>query len=130
MKTTVEIADPLFERAKRESETSGSTLRDLIELGLYRILQEREELKKKPFVLRDCSVKGELNPAMRVDDGRAMRLYAYMGRPGMPDTIEGVNQMLDERDAADAIAAAAAARVAAAPEPSPDHGKPDTEGKP
>jgi hypothetical protein len=94
MKTTVEIADPLFDEAKRETERSGCTLRELLELGLRRELDRRTQLK--PFKLRDGSFKGDgLQPGVR-DDPRAMNAYVrWMGQPGFPDTVEGINQMLD-----------------------------------
>ena len=95
MKTTVDIADPLFEAAKREAETSGCTLRDLIELGLKHELDRRK--KAKPFKLRDCSVGGGgLQPGVR-SDPRSMKAYVrWMGQPGFPDTVAGINEMLDE----------------------------------
>ena len=97
MKTTVEIADPLFEEAKRETEKSGVTLRDLIEIGLRNELDRRRE--KKPFKLRDASVGGQgLAPGLR-DDPRAMKWYARMGLPGCPATIEEVHRKLDEDEA-------------------------------
>src|ERR1051326_8665456 len=95
MKTTVEIADPLFEEAKREADTSGCTLRDLIELGLRAELDRRKQ--RKPFKLRDASVKGEPVPGMRWD-WRSLCAYEHIGKPGYPDTIEGINEMLDEED--------------------------------
>jgi len=96
MKTTVEIADPLFEAAKREAERSGCTLRDLIELGLKHELERRAK-ETKPYVMPDLSVGGEgLLPGVR-EDPRAMKAYTrLMGQPGFPDTIEGINKMLDE----------------------------------
>jgi hypothetical protein len=114
MKTTVDIADPLFEQAKREAEASGTTLRELIELGLQKVLQQRAERKSKPYELPDMSVgePGTLNPAIRSHDGRAMRRYCYMGYNGTPDTIEGINAELDAEDAADAAERAAAGAVA------------------
>lgn len=98
MKTTVEIADPLFDEAKQFAERTGVTLRDLIELGLRRELDVRKQAK--PFKLRDASYQGPFDPDpnLRIDDGRAMRRYSYMGTIGMPDTIEGINRMLDEED--------------------------------
>jgi hypothetical protein len=98
MKTTVEIADPLFDAAKKEAERSGCTLRDLIEVGLRNELERRAK-ETEPFVLRDMSVHGEgLEPGVR-DDPRAMKAYIrLMGQPGYPDTIEGINKMLDEED--------------------------------
>ena len=93
MKTTVDIADPLFDRAKKETERSGCTLRDLIEVGLEHELERRA--KAKPFKLRDASVTGVPIAAMRWD-ARAQRAYLrLMGTPGYPDTIEGINKMLD-----------------------------------
>jgi hypothetical protein len=101
MKTTVEIADPLFDEAKREAERSGCTLRDLLELGLQRELERRKQ-HTRPFTLRDASVQGlGVRPGVRESDGRALRAYAYMGTPGMPETVEGINKMLDEEDAPD-----------------------------
>ena len=100
VKTTVEIADPLFDEAKHEAERSGCTLRELIELGLQRELERRK--RAKPFKLRDASVKGaELVGGVRHDDGRAMRAYAYMGTPGMPDTVEAINRLLDDDESSD-----------------------------
>ena len=98
MKTTVEIADPLFDAAKREADRSGCTLRDLIELGLQRELERRAK-ETKPFKLRDGSVGGQgLEPGMR-EDWRYQKAYTrLMGRPGYPDTVEGINKMLDEED--------------------------------
>lgn len=93
VKTTVEIADPLFERAKRESEKSGCTLRDLIKLGLARELERREQAK--PFKLRDASVNGEPIPEMRWDARSQKAYFRLMGAPGYPDTIEGINKLLD-----------------------------------
>ena len=99
MKTTVEIADPLLDAAKREAERSGCTLRDLIELGLQRELERRAK-ETKPFVMRDGSVGGQgLSPGVR-SDWRAMKAYTrLMGRPGYPDTVDGINKMLDDEDA-------------------------------
>ncbi len=97
MKTTVEIADPLFDAAKREADRSGCTLRELIELGLQRELERRAQ-ETKPFKLRDASVGGRgLAPGLR-DDWRAVKAYGRMGLPGYPDTIEGIHKMLDEED--------------------------------
>lgn len=57
MKTTVEIADPLFSQARRVAARDGETLRSLIESGLARELAARET-RSKPFKLRDMSVGG------------------------------------------------------------------------
>jgi hypothetical protein len=118
MKTTVEIADPLFDQAKREAERSGTTLRELIELALYKVLEQRELHRANPYVLPDLSVgeAGTLDPAIRSSDGRAMRAYCYMGYNGRPDTIEGINAELDAEDAAEAAERAAEEANDAKPE--------------
>ncbi len=99
MKTTVEIADPLFAEARREAQRSGATLRELIEAGLRKVLDERQRARTKPFRLRDGSFRGGgAHPGVRIDDGRALLAYARMGLPGEPDTIEAVHAMLDAEE--------------------------------
>ena len=44
MKTTVETADRLFEEARDEARRSQVTLRELIETGLRRVLDERRSV--------------------------------------------------------------------------------------
>ena len=76
MKTTIEIADSLFERAKRLASKERLTLRELIESGLRRELDERRA--KKPFVLRDASVGGTgLQPEFQGATWEQMRDAAY-----------------------------------------------------
>lgn len=76
MKTTVELSDPLLERAKRLAAERGSTLRDLIETGLRRVLED--ERASKPFVLRDLRVKGNgLQAEFRNADWQQIREAAY-----------------------------------------------------
>lgn len=57
MKTTIDIADPLFERARRVAARDGTTLRALVEAGLRHVLAERECAPS--FTLRDASVGGQ-----------------------------------------------------------------------
>jgi hypothetical protein len=54
VKTTVEIADSLLERAKRYGRRTGRPVRALIEEGLRLVL--REELEREPYRMPDCSV--------------------------------------------------------------------------
>jgi hypothetical protein len=56
MKTTVEIADPLLKRAKREARRRGTTVRALIEEGLQFVLRGASETSA--YQLVDCSVAG------------------------------------------------------------------------
>ena len=57
MKTTVEIADPLLEAARRHAAQRGVTLRELIEIGLRRVLEDQG--REAQFRLRDASVSGQ-----------------------------------------------------------------------
>lgn len=58
MKTTVEIADPLFNRAKALIAEEGLTFRDLVEEGLRSVVEARRKAAAEPFRLRDGSFKG------------------------------------------------------------------------
>ena len=57
MKTTLEIADPLFEQAKALADRERTTLRALVEEGLRTVLAKKT--RAKDFTLRDMSVKGK-----------------------------------------------------------------------
>lgn len=58
MKTTIEISDPLLERAKRLAARESSTLRELVEAGLRHVLREREKQREEPVTLADARVGG------------------------------------------------------------------------
>jgi hypothetical protein len=82
MKTTVEIADPLFKEAKRAAGQAGVTLRELIEQGLRLVLAQRKAAPE-PFRLEDASVKGAgLHPDIRPGDWSQLRGLVYDGRGG------------------------------------------------
>jgi hypothetical protein len=57
MKTTIDIADPILEQARKVAVRDGTTLRSLAERGLRQVLAE-ETKAKRPFKFRDASVKG------------------------------------------------------------------------
>jgi len=83
MKTTIDLGDALFEQTKRVAAQRGTTMRALIEEGL-RLVLEREP-PKKPFVMRDGSVKGNgLQPGMREGDWKQLRAMIY-NEPEMDD---------------------------------------------
>jgi hypothetical protein len=65
VKTTLDIADALLERAKRHAKRVGKPLRALVEEGLRRVLEA--ESTSTMYELPDCSV----------------------GRPGGPNPLEG-----------------------------------------
>lgn len=81
MKTTVEITDSLLEEAKKVASREGTTLRQLVELGLRKVLSERKQPKK--YKLKDCSFKG--NGLTREFEGASweeIRAAIYEGRGG------------------------------------------------
>lgn len=57
MKTTIDIADALIERAKAVASREDTTLRALVEQGLRRVLSDHETAM--PFELPDASFGGE-----------------------------------------------------------------------
>ncbi|MBM3290387.1 MAG: DUF2191 domain-containing protein [Candidatus Hydrogenedentes bacterium] len=56
MKTTIQISDALLNRAREVAAKEDTTLKDLVEEALHRLLDERD--RRKPFKLRDGSVGG------------------------------------------------------------------------
>jgi len=56
MKTTIEISDAIFERAKSVAAREGTTVRALVEDGLRQVLRTRRAAQ---FRLRDASVDGQ-----------------------------------------------------------------------
>lgn len=78
MKTTIDIADPLLREAKLEARRAGITLRELIETGLRRVLDERSATPRRPFKLRDArNHQAELQPWIRPGDWEQVRDIAY-----------------------------------------------------
>jgi hypothetical protein len=60
MKTTIEIPDPILERAKRHARRTGRPLRALVEEGLRLVLQA--EAGRKQYRLPDRSVGKRKGP--------------------------------------------------------------------
>lgn len=81
MKTTVEISDLLYMRAKAVMARDNRTLRDLVEDGLRRALDEGDRLGE--FKLRQASFRGQgLQPGIRAGDWNQLRELLYEGRGG------------------------------------------------
>jgi hypothetical protein len=79
MKTTIEIADPLFSEAKRAATERGTTLRALVEQGLRAVLEASDPAGS--FRLADASVSGNgLQPGFRGAGWDEIRDAAYEGR--------------------------------------------------
>ncbi len=74
MKTTVEIADPLFHEAKALAAKEGLNFRVLVEAGLRSVLEDRQSAAAQPFRLRDGAFKGGhgLQPGVNWQDLSAL----------------------------------------------------------
>lgn len=81
MKTTIDIADPLFDRARRYARKQGLTMRALVEMGLRRVVED--EPAHDGFKLRDASFRGEgLQPEFEGASWEKIRSAIYEGRGG------------------------------------------------
>ena len=79
MKTTIDIVEPLLAQAKQVAATKGVTLSDLVEDGLRRMIEDREQ--REPFRLRRASFGGhELQPDVAEGSWQRLRDLAYEGR--------------------------------------------------
>ena len=79
MKTTVDLTDSLLLEAKKAAAKRGTTLRELIEEGLHRVLEQ--EGTGRRFRLRKASFKGKgLQPEMKGAAWEEIRELAYKGR--------------------------------------------------
>jgi hypothetical protein len=81
MKTTVEIAPALLGEAKKIAAHEGTTVRNLIEQGLRRVIAERSQRSR--FELRKATFNGEgLSEEARAAGWDAVRASAYGERGG------------------------------------------------
>lgn len=79
MKTTVNISDSLLEEARKVAARDKTTVRDLIERGLRKILAERKS--SRDFRLRNASFKGKgLQPGVVEGDWERIRDLIYERR--------------------------------------------------
>lgn len=80
MKTTIDIADALFERAKTVAERDRVTFRALVEEGLQIVLDRRANTGAA-FRLRDASVAGSgVQPGVDLANREQMLGLIYEGR--------------------------------------------------
>jgi len=81
MKTTIDIADPLLDEARKLAAREGTTLRALVERGLRHVLSGGKRTRR-PFKLRDASVKGGgwLRPEFRDAGWDKLRDLIYEDR--------------------------------------------------
>lgn len=81
MKTTVDIADPLLDEAKRIAIREGTTVKALLEQGLRQVLSERKA--GGVFHLRKATFRGRgLQSGMAHLSWDRVRDLAYEGRGG------------------------------------------------
>lgn len=80
MKTTIDIADPLFAEARRYAEEHGTTLRAVVEQGLRSVLTQRAP--GTPFRLRKATFGGEgLQTHAAAEGWDTLREWANERRP-------------------------------------------------
>lgn len=81
MKTTIDIADPLLEKARKLAAREGVTLRTIVERGLGRVVHESKT--SVPFKLRDGTFRGRgLQAEFRNASWETISEAAYEGRGG------------------------------------------------
>lgn len=79
MKTTIHIADPLIEKARRIARKEKKTLRALVEEGLRHVVEDRA--RAGSFRLRDASFgEGGLRPEVEEAGWDRIRDLIYEGR--------------------------------------------------
>lgn len=81
MKTTVDIADALYDEVRRAAHEESTTVKALVEEGLRHTLAERR--RRAPFILRNATFKGNgLQSAFSSASWDQIRNAAYEGRGG------------------------------------------------
>ena len=79
MKTTIEIADELFERAQRLARKEKTTFRSLTEQGLRLVMKQRQ-VKTRMRKWQPVTNGGGLNPEFRDWNWEKIRDLIYEGR--------------------------------------------------
>jgi len=81
MKTTLDIPDRLLREARKIAARDRTTLRELVELGLRKVIAERKT--GHPFRLRKVTFKGQgLSPELLETDWNKIRDLSYERRGG------------------------------------------------
>jgi hypothetical protein len=79
VKTTIEIADDLFERAQKVARREKTTFRSLTEQGLRLVLKQKQA-KTKARKWKPVTKGGGLNPEFRDWNWEKIRDLIYEGR--------------------------------------------------
>jgi hypothetical protein len=81
MKTTVQIPDQLFEELRTLAHLEQTSMKELIQEGLRKIISERKQHRR--FRLRKVSFKGQgLQPSLKGASWDQIREKSYEGRGG------------------------------------------------
>lgn len=78
LKTTIEIADDLFERAQKLARSENTTFRSLAEQGLRLVLKQKQA-KAKARKWKPVTKGGGLNPEFRDWNWEKIRDLIYKG---------------------------------------------------
>ena len=82
MKTTIDIAEPLLQRAKKMAKERNTTLKTIIESALHEALEAQSRPHPK-FRLETHVFKGKgLQAGLSWDDWSTIRSVTYEGRGG------------------------------------------------
>lgn len=80
MKTTIDIADAILEESRRIAQRDKTTLRELVQEGLRRVLEERR-VSVPPFQMKTLpTAGGGFQPNFADGDWSRIRDEAYQGR--------------------------------------------------
>jgi len=83
MKTTIHIADSLFEEARKIARQEKTTLKSLVDEGLRKVLAERRGRSAGGFKLRQAAFKGQgLQPHLAGATWDRILDIGYEGRGG------------------------------------------------
>lgn len=80
MKTTVELAPDLLELAKKRAIEQGVTFKVILETALWQMLKTPPKRRRRK--MKDCSVKGQLQPGVDLSNWEQMRSIIYEGHGG------------------------------------------------
>jgi hypothetical protein len=72
-RTTVRLPENLMRRAKRKAASEGRTLTALIEDGVRRVLNERDEAPKKRILPRVSTATGGIMPGIDISNSAALQ---------------------------------------------------------
>jgi hypothetical protein len=83
MRTTIDVPDQLFARAKKLAREKGSTFREIVLEGVRLVIERERQGRSSPFRLRDASFgEGGFAEGLAETEWDRIRDLAYEGRGG------------------------------------------------